>query len=227
MECRKLDERIGGRQSSRIGELYHSQDGQRGSLLRECGLPAWAVIGLECLGWGGTDGPSFGVYETENPDHFLFQSPEAVALANGDTFGHGSDPTLFRAVGHEWDVRLSRLRAVTKSIPDGAQLPEEPAGIVTLALGRKGSGGCLDYFTKPTAPHEGVRAEMIYWERPNGGRVFHAGAIGAGWALSADPRFQALMRNVLHHFEVPGPRSPGPADGVLGDPAATTNLRKI
>jgi len=26
--------------------------------------------------------------------------------------------------------------------------------------------------------------------------------IVAGWALSADPKFQTLMRNVLHHFGV-------------------------
>ena len=43
---------------------------------------------------------------------------------------------------------------------------------------------------------------MIYWERPQGGRVFHAGAIAAGWVLSVDPKMQALVRNVLHHFGV-------------------------
>ena len=41
---------------------------------------------------------------------------------------------------------------------------------------------------------------MIYWERPQGGRVFHAGSLGAGWGLSVDPKFQTLMRNVLFHF---------------------------
>jgi hypothetical protein len=43
---------------------------------------------------------------------------------------------------------------------------------------------------------------MIYWERPEGGTVFNAGSIGSGWALSADPRFQTLMRNVLARFGV-------------------------
>ncbi|MFH1918779.1 MAG: hypothetical protein ABIP48_02685 [Planctomycetota bacterium] len=52
-----------------------------------------------------------------------------------------------------------------------------------------------------------VAAELIYWERPAGGRVFRAGSIGAGWGLSADPKLQALMRNVLFHFGVkPGER---------------------
>ena len=58
------------------------------------------------------------------------------------------------------------------------------------------------FITKATRSSEGVLAEMIYWERPQGGRVFNAGAIGAGWAFSADPKFQALMRKVLHAFAV-------------------------
>jgi hypothetical protein len=206
MECRKLDEKIGGRQSHLIGELYHSHDRKRGSLLRECGRPAWALIGLECLGWGGANSTSFGVYEAESPDHFLFQTPENVDLAQGATFGHSADQKSVRAVGHEWDVRLSRLRAITHFIPEGAKLPEEPQGIVTLALGRRGSGGALDYFTRPTQQKDGVLAEMIYWERPQGGRVFNAGVIGYGWTLHADPKLQALLRNVLHHFGVPSPK---------------------
>ena len=43
---------------------------------------------------------------------------------------------------------------------------------------------------------------MIYWERPDGGRVFNAGAIGSGWVLHADERWAAVMRNVLAHFGV-------------------------
>ena len=43
---------------------------------------------------------------------------------------------------------------------------------------------------------------MIYWERADGGRVFNAGSIGSGWVLSADPRWAAVMRNVLAHFGV-------------------------
>ena len=46
-------------------------------------------------------------------------------------------------------------------------------------------------------------AVMIYRrERPTGGRVFHAGIIAGGWALSIDPKFQTLMRNVMARFGV-------------------------
>jgi hypothetical protein len=43
---------------------------------------------------------------------------------------------------------------------------------------------------------------MVYWERPGGGRVFHAGVIAGGWVLSVDPKFQTMMRNVMSHFGV-------------------------
>ncbi len=60
----------------------------------------------------------------------------------------------------------------------------------------------IDYFGRWEPLEHGVYAEMTYWERPQGGKVFHTGCIAGGWALSADPKMQVLMRNVLHHFGV-------------------------
>ncbi len=94
---------------------------------------------------------------------------------------------------------------MTKTVPPGATLPEEdPRGMVTLARGliKPGGGGILDYFLQPTDLVDGVAAEMIYWKRPRGGEVFHAGAIPSGWTLSVDARMRTLLRNVLHHFGV-------------------------
>ena len=203
MECRKLDNRIGGMTHANVGELYHSQDGKRGSLMRECGMAAWHNIGLECDGWGGITPPEFGVYHTEAADHFLFLGPEPVGLKPEETFGHAPDGGVPRAIGHEWDVRLSRLKSYTKQTPANFSWAEEPGGIVTLARGVRTQTHALDYFTEPTTAADGTVAEMIYWERPQGGRVFHGGAIAVGWALSADPKLQKLVRNVLHHFKVP------------------------
>jgi hypothetical protein len=212
MECRKYDDRIGGQLTASFGELYHSHDGKRGSLMRECGYPAWRVIGLDTLGWAVARAEDFGVYSTAQPDHFLFNNPERVGLARGETFGHapGNAANAPRAVGHEWDARPSTLRRATKRVPPGASLADEPPGITTLAHGVRAAKGSndvyLDYFTAGTpAPvvEEGLlAAEMIYWERPEGGRVFNAGAVAAGWVLPVDPKFQTLMRNVLHHFGV-------------------------
>jgi len=201
MECRKLGVHPGGRPGCTVGELWHSQDGRRGSLARESGIPAWKLIGLDSLGfWGAASNTR---YEVQQADHFLFHQPEEVGLAAGEPFGGAPDGDLPRPVGHEPDVRLSLLRQLTTDVPPGATLPAEPAGIVTLADGKQPGAAAFDYYFRPARLVDGVACHMIYWERPQGGRVFHAGSLGAGWGLSADPKFQTLLRNVLFHFGVP------------------------
>ncbi len=203
IECRKWQKDIGGRPQAGIGEIYHSYEGGRGSLMRNCGTEAWKLIGLDCIGWwGGRTEESFGIYKTEMPDHFLFHRPEEIGLAAGDTFGHAPEGRLPRVGGHEADVRVKTLLKMTKDVPEGAELPVEPEGILTLARIRKEEQRGIDYFTRWTPEHEGTVCELIYWERPEGGRVLNLGAIAGGWALSADPKLQGLMRNALSHFGV-------------------------
>ena len=202
MECRKLGPGIGGRAGCTVGEIWHGQDGRRGSLMRECGTPAWKLIGLDTFGWASIGPNDFGLYHVETPDHFLFNRPERVGLEKGQTFGGAPGGGLPMAVGHECDVRVSLLREVTAEVPDGATLPEEPGGMVTLANGVLPAYAGLDYFVGKVPLKDAVVAHMLYWERPQGGRVFHAGSLGSGWGLSVDPKFQTLIRNVLHHFGV-------------------------
>jgi hypothetical protein len=203
MECRKLNAFAGGRPGCSMGETWHSQDGRQGSLARECGMPAWQLIGLDSLGFWSADGNA--LYETQLPSHPLFQQPEPTGLVAGQSFGGATDGGPQRPVGHEPDVRVSLLRQLTTEVPPGATLPEEPAGIITLAEGKQPAAAAFDYFFRPVRLVDGVACQMIYWERPTGGRVFHAGSLGAGWGLSVDPTFQTLMRNVLAHFGVPHP----------------------
>jgi N,N-dimethylformamidase len=205
MECRKFQSDLGGRPPAIVGEIYHSHDGHRGSLMRNCGYPAWRVTGLECVGWwGGGKAENFAVYRVSESEHFLFHRPEQVDLKPGETFGHAVGGGLPRAGGHEADVRLRTLAAYTGAPPDGAgPVPAEPAGIVTLAAMSRKNQRVGDYFMRwQTVEPPVVIAEMIYWERPEGGRVFNAATIASGWALSADPKLQTLLRNVLHHFGV-------------------------
>lgn len=203
MECRKLNAFAGGRPGCTMGEIWHSQDGRRGSLARECGMPAWQLLGLDSLGFWGAEANV--LYAVRQPAHPLFQGPEPTGLADGQPFGGAADGPP-RPVGHEPDVRLSLLRELTKDIPPGATMPEEPAGIITLAEGRQPAAAAFDFFFRPVRLVDGVACHMIYWERPQGGRVFHAGSLGAGWGLSVDPTFQTLVRNVLAHFGVPRPK---------------------
>jgi len=86
----------------------------------------------------------------------------------------------------------------------------DAAGISLLANGQvfwQKGGTAFDYFFRRIKPKTDQGGEMIYWERPVGGRVFNAGAIGSGWVLSVDPKMSGLLRNVLAHFGVPRPRA--------------------
>ena len=55
-------------------------------------------------------------------------------------------------------------------------------------------------------PHWGADADygadLIYWDRSAGGRVFNEGATNYTGALAVDLGIQALTRNVLHHMGV-------------------------
>jgi len=201
MECRKFGKSIGGRMLAKVGELYHSHDFKRGSLMRFCGYPAWKLIGLECIGWSGG---KFKPYQVDLPDHFLFNEPNKVEPKNGVAFGFVTDQ--LGAVGHEYDVRLSTL---LKTTPNPA-LPGlvEPEGIVTIASSRD-KRNVLDFNAeshKPRVGGEETIAEIIYWERPQGGRVFHTGSIATAWGMYHDESLGQLVRNVLYHFGVT-PRS--------------------
>jgi hypothetical protein len=60
-----------------------------------------------------------------------------------------------------------------------------PKGVVRLARGRNRRGG---------------GADLIYFERPDGGRVFAAGSITFAGALADDPVLDRITRNVLDRF---------------------------
>ena len=196
MEVRKYGTSIGGRRHAQVGELYHSHDFKRGSLMRFCGYPAWKLVGLTCVGWGG----AFKPYQVDSPDHFLFNTPHPLGLKKGDTFGFIDKGT--GAVGHEFDVRLSTLqRATADSAIKGLV---EPKGITTVASSND-ERAVIDYNAeghKPRIGDDQTIAEIIYWERPAGGRVFHTGSIATAWGVYHDKSLSSLLKNVLHHFGV-------------------------
>lgn len=215
MECRKVDAPGNQMEPWERGECWHSGDGLRGGLLRDCGHPGWRYVGLETLGWNNQDNPrNFGPYIAGTSDHPLFHHPEETGIRPGDRFGQGPDGSVPLANGHEFDLRLSTLARLQElPNPPGVSMPPDPEGMVALANGVipwAEGGSAFDYFFRPIRPKTDQGGEMIYWERPEGGTVFNAGSIGSGWALSVDPRFQALMRNVLARF---GVRPAEPRDG--------------
>lgn len=204
MECRKYDggQDFGG-QLDGVGELWHSHDFQRGGMLREAGHPSWKLLGLESAGMTDTSDADFLPFIVEDADHVLFRTPHPTGVVNGAALGQAADGRLPRAVGHEWDARIIRIAGAP---PPGAVAPVEPPGITTLATAQL-TTGVIDYYGRRSTGTPTIAAEIVYWERPQGGRVFHIGTIGAGWALSVDVRLQQLLHNVLHHFGV-DPREP-------------------
>jgi hypothetical protein len=213
LECRKADAPGSQVPVNRRGEIWHSDDGQRGGMARECGYPAWRLLGLEYMSLVGVGAVGLGPYRVRNAGHFLFHQPIELGLNDADTFGKETGKALPQPIGHEADVRVSTLaRFMVEPAPPGGAQPEvDPRGITLLAEGiadwnRVNIGAPYDYFQRPVArdrcPPISVAAEMIYWERPGGGRVFHAGSINAGWTLAVDPKWSGLLKNVLHHLGV-------------------------
>jgi hypothetical protein len=202
MEVRKYGTGIGGRKLAQVGELYHSHDFRRGSLMRFCGYPAWKVVGLTCIGWGG----AFKPYRVDQPDHFLFNKPHQIGLKKGDAFGFISKDV--GAVGHEFDVRLSTLQRATAD--SAIKKLVEPKGIVTVASSND-PRAVIDYNAEGHKQRSGddqTIAEIIYWERPQGGRVFHTGSIATAWGVYHDETMSKLLKNVLHHFGVEARQEP-------------------
>ncbi|MEY2427923.1 MAG: hypothetical protein QOJ40_808 [Verrucomicrobiota bacterium] len=203
IECRKVDAPGEQMKPHERGECWHSHDGIRGGFLRETDYPGYKLFGLDMLGFAGESG--FGPYTVENADHFFYHVPEETGLKAGDEFGQAPDGGFPRANGHEVDIRMSTFAALQETpSPAGASMPADPPGITRIANGttKWSAGSAFDYFFRPIKPAKPQGAEMIYWERPDGGKVFNAGAIGSGWALNSDPKFQTLMRNVLFHFGI-------------------------
>jgi len=213
MECRKVDADGSQVKPTDRGEAWHSQDGQRGGMCRECGCPAWELIGLDFMTLSNTATKGHGGFRILDPKHPLFNRPHRLNLTEGDELGLPAAGKPSMVVGHEVDTRISILAQVTTNLPPGAELPSrDPDGIELLAEGvidwNVAKGVVYDYFMRHVPPDKAraagvsLGAEMIYWQRPDGGKVFNVGSICAGRGFVDDPKFGLLIKNVLHHFGV-------------------------
>jgi hypothetical protein len=140
---------------------------------------------------------SFAAFHVAEPAHFLFHEPEQVPLTAQGTIGEKCLNGT-KASGYEMDAT-----------PQVVGIASEPTpGLVTLASAL----GQFSIEYSGADPFHG--ADLIYWERPEGGQVVNAGSIGFSGALAVDPGVGALIRNVLAHFGVPRGQAGKPdADG--------------
>jgi hypothetical protein len=83
-------------------------------------------------------------------------------------------------------------------LPEAQGMPAlDPKGLTVLGHADHGPR-----FVAHWGADRGYGADLIYWERPDGGRVFNPGATNYAGALAVDPGIGALTRNVLHHMGV-------------------------
>jgi hypothetical protein len=189
LECRKTAEQEDARWLPpwRWGERWHSDDGQAGGVYPLLGRPGHQVLGLDYTGMIDDGTPtSFAALEVLAPDHPLFHVPEVVPISGRGTIGERNlnGP---RASGYEFDAT-----------PDVVGFRDAPLPGTTVLASARGQRN-IEWAGRTTDRG----ADVILWEREDGGRVFNIGSIGATGALIADDGLRVLMRNVLAAFGVP------------------------
>jgi len=235
MECRKFGIGGGFNSANAHGEVWHSMDGDQGGLLRDLELPCWKVLGLESAGFNskGQDEPNhdntFFSFSVTDPTHSIYKLPNDTDFQQGQNYGEAGGQSLPRAVGHEWDVRVSELQEFSPA-PDGMQRVIDPPTIETLAESIPPTKfRAFPYFQSDTTEDSvtgAVASQVIYWQRPQGGKVFNAGSIACGWALSSDPKFGVVIDNVLDDFGVNIQSTPG-SDYIVCDALSESEIHIV
>ncbi|HEX3654451.1 MAG TPA: LamG domain-containing protein [Pirellulales bacterium] len=213
IECRKAD--AWGAQLAEYmrGECWHEHDQRRGGVPRDCGDPQWQTLGVEFAGASGISPKMSGAFHVADAAHPFFHQPHDTGLKAGERFAFDRAQPSRQPIIHETDVRVSTLLEFTRRLPAIAGLATDladPAGIRLLAVGKLASDGTLgavrDYAHRVLSPSlrrkDDSLCDMIHWQRREGGQVFAAPSIGAGWTLAVCPQWSTLLKNVLHHFGV-------------------------
>jgi hypothetical protein len=189
MECRKIvfEEDPRWLAPPLWGESWHSEDHLPGGSYRRLGKPAWDVLGMSFKGMidDGTSN-AFSAYTVLEPDHFLFHTPNDVAVGPDGRIGTKSLNGLGGASGYEFDANLDRTGMGPAPLPGVATLASAIGQRNIEWLGERNHG-----------------ADLIYWARPAGGTVVNFGSIGSAGALPVDAAFADLVRNTLAHFGIP------------------------
>lgn len=166
---------------TRWGERWHSTDGREGGSFPFIGRPGWQVLGLDTQGMlDDATATSFAALDVLEPDHPLFHEPEEVPVTANGTIGEHSYNGP-KASGYEFDATPDRLGLEPEPVPGMT--------ILASALGQRN----IEW----NWAERDHGADVILWERPDGGTVFNIGSIAATGALAADPGVAALVRNVL------------------------------
>ena len=175
------------------GEYYHSFTGEYGGLWRYLGRPPQALVGVGFAA-AGFDVSSYYRRQPGSFDQragFIFEGVGEEELI-GDFGAAGGG-----AAGWETDIHDGALQAPANSLVVATSENHSNAYVTTP----EDPDGCfipLDGVLDPKA-----RADMVFFECPNGGAVFSTGSIAWGPALSYNGysnNVSRITRNVLDRF---------------------------
>jgi N,N-dimethylformamidase len=199
MELRRAEDGVRNWQTE-PGESYHAFGGEYGGLWRRLGRAPNELVGI-----------GFAAQGFERATHYRVadgaRSSRAAWILDGvDGELVGTSGLGGGAAGQEidrYDVRLGSprhtvvLASATEFGPDMLRTKEEFGGSIAF----------------PT-PDPYVRADMVFFETPNGGAVFSVGSISWFGALARngyDNDVARITSNVLHRFADPEPFPPPPS----------------
>lgn len=186
--------------SSSPGEVHHSSTGVMGGMWRDRGQPPQSTVGI---GFSGiiaefADGPG-GVNAVPYVRTAASHDPRATFIFEGvDTDAIGDFGLHFgAAAGYELDSVDHALgtpaHALVVATADASAI-YLPAVELLRSLGRD----------LAVAKAEATRADMVFFEGPNGGAVFSVGSISWAGSLSHngyDNPVSRIMQNVLDRFD--------------------------
>jgi hypothetical protein len=172
-------------------ERWHS-DGRPGGTWTLVGEPASDLLGLESWGISDMGNPGgYSAYRVLEPDHPLMHEPERVPVTPRMTIGDRSlNGTA--ASGFETDAVLPGPSDRHDGVVVLARAEDQQNMFV---VGRLPDGSEWERDAD-------LGADLIYWDRPGGGRVINAGSIAFTGALPVDEGAAVFLRNALAAFGV-------------------------
>lgn len=175
------------------GEYHHSTTGELGGLWRERGRPPQRLFGVGFAAQGSAPARPYRRTQasTDARASWIFEGlaiDEPIGV-NGIVMGGAGGLEFDRA-----DVRLGTpahalVVATATGFSNAYQLASED-----LTITEPRESGVDD-------PR--LRADMVYFETPNGGAVFATGSIAFGGTLGVDGPASRVLRNVLDGFLLP------------------------
>ncbi|WP_172374643.1 N,N-dimethylformamidase beta subunit family domain-containing protein [Mesorhizobium sp. NZP2234] len=184
------------------GEYFHALDGQLGGLWRRNRRPPQMLVGVGFVGQGEFEGTHFRRLPTSrDPAHaWIFEGVEEDVFGDYGLSGGG-------AAGYEFD-RSDPALGTPQNAVILARSEDEPASVELvpeeLIVRRCTLDGDPPQRVQPQEPQ--IAAEIVYFDRPEGGAVFSVGSItfcGSLWQNGFDGPVSRILENVVSRFSAP------------------------